>query len=54
VVTPRSGKAVEINSLWYNAFAINARLLETVGRKDKAKKYLMLAEKIMTRFSQVF
>ncbi len=55
VVTPRSGKAVEINALWYNALAIYARLLQTVGRKKKTSKiYQTLAEKVMKRFSQIF
>ena len=54
VVTPRSGKAVEINALWYNAVAIYARLLHTVGRQEEAKTYQTLAKKISKRFVQVF
>ncbi len=54
VVTPRSGKAVEINVLWYNAVAIYARLLHTAGRKEEAKTYQTLAKKIIKRFVQVF
>ena len=54
VVTPRSGKAVEINALWYNAVAIYARLLHTVGRQEEAKTYQTLAKKIIKRFVQVF
>ncbi len=54
VVTPRSGKAVEINALWYNALAIYARLLHTVGRKEEAKTYQTLSKKIIKRFVQVF
>jgi predicted glycogen debranching enzyme len=54
VVTPRSGKAVEINALWYNALAIYVQLLQKVGRLQKAKNYRKLAEKVMTRYTQVF
>ena len=54
VVTPRSGKAVEINALWYNALAIYERLLHTVGRKEEAKTYQTLSKKIIKRFVQVF
>ena len=54
VVTPRSGKAVEINALWYNAVAIYARLLHMVGRQEEAKTYQTLAKKIIKRFVQVF
>ena len=54
VVTPRSGKAVEINALWYNAVAIYARLLHMVGRQEEAKTYQTLAKKIIKRFVQLF
>jgi predicted glycogen debranching enzyme len=54
VVTPRSGKAVEINALWYNALAIYVQLLQKVGRPKKAENYQKLAEKVMTRYAQVF
>jgi predicted glycogen debranching enzyme len=54
VVTPRNGKAVEINALWYNAVAIYAKLLRTVGRKEEAETYQTLSKKIIKRFVQVF
>jgi predicted glycogen debranching enzyme len=54
VVTPRSGKAVEINALWYNAVAIYEQLLQTIGRKKEAETFQTLAEKIIKRFVQVF
>ena len=38
VVTPRNGKAVEINSLWYNALKIMEELTGLMKGKDKAKK----------------
>jgi predicted glycogen debranching enzyme len=54
VVTPRSGKAVEINALWDNALAIYERLLHAVGRKEEAKTYQTRSKKIIKRFVQVF
>src|SRR6266496_1090699 len=36
VVTPRTGKAVEINALWYNALCIYALLLELNSNNDEA------------------
>ena len=36
-VTPRNGKAVEINSLWYNANRIMAELCIKFGHLIKAK-----------------
>jgi predicted glycogen debranching enzyme len=36
VVTPRRGKAVEINALWYNALVHTARWLRAVGRARDA------------------
>jgi predicted glycogen debranching enzyme len=54
VVTPRSGKAVEINALWYNAVAIYKQLLITIGRKEEAELFHALAEKIAKRFVEVF
>ena len=38
VVTPRNGKAVEINSLWYNALKVMEELTGLMKGKDKAKK----------------
>ena len=36
VVTPRRGKAVEINALWYNALCYMAQWLEEDGQTEKA------------------
>ncbi len=54
IVTPRSGKAVEINALWYNALAIYGQLLRLVRRRKKALIYQQLAEKVLKRFVQEF
>ena len=37
VVTPRRGKAVEINALWYNALCLLERWLGEEGREPAAK-----------------
>jgi predicted glycogen debranching enzyme len=54
VVTPRSGKAVEINALWYNAVAIYEHLLRAVRRKKEAATYQTLSKKILKNFVEVF
>src|SRR6185312_126352 len=37
VVTPRTGKPVEVQALWYNAHCIVAQLLAAAGDADGAK-----------------
>jgi predicted glycogen debranching enzyme len=51
VVTPRFGKAVEINALWYNAVMIMADLSSKVKKEDK---YSSLARKIKKSFVTTF
>ncbi len=53
-VTPRNGKAVEINSLWYNSLMIFADLTEKLGKKAHAKKYKDLARKCQRAFNEKF
>jgi len=52
VVTPRHGKAVEINALWYNAVMIMAFILENVG--ENSRELVTLAGKIKENFIKVF
>ena len=52
--TPRNGKAVEINSLWYNALMIMGDLTEKYETKTKAKKYRDLAKKTKLSFNEKF
>jgi predicted glycogen debranching enzyme len=54
VVTPRAGKAVEIQALWYNALRVMADFAKTFGDKKDEKKYLELAEKAKTNFNRIF
>ncbi len=53
-VTPRNGKAVEINSLWYNALKIMEELTKKFGKKLEAKKYKELADKCKKSFVAKF
>jgi predicted glycogen debranching enzyme len=53
-ITPRNGKAVEINSLWYNALMIMADLTSKIGKKANAKKYKDLALKCKSSFNEKF
>lgn len=52
--TPRNGKAVEINSLWYNSLNIMSELTEKIGEKSEAKKYKELAKKCKNSFNKKF
>lgn len=53
-VTPRNGKTVELNSLWYNANKIMAYLEGKFGTKDGAKKYENYANKCKKSFEEKF
>ena len=54
VVTPRQGKAVEINALWYNALRIVAELEKDLGDKQEAADFMLKAGKMKERFFEVF
>jgi len=54
VVTPRTGKAVEIQALWYNALRIMANFAGTFGDEENERKYLELADKARTSFNRIF
>ena len=54
VVTPRHGKAVEINALWYNALNIMAQLQKYFGDEKEAVENEKLAEKVKESFSKKF
>jgi len=53
VVTPRQGKAVEINALWYNALMIFGSLAQHFGFAD-ADDFPARAGKIRLQFQEVF
>lgn len=52
--TPRNGKAVEINSLWYNSLSIMADLTVKFGDENETKKYKDLAKKCKKSFQEKF
>ncbi|AZR74783.1 hypothetical protein BBF96_01830 [Anoxybacter fermentans] len=54
VVTPRQGKAVEINALWYNAVKIVAYFTKLAGEEEKFQEYEELAQKILISFREKF
>ncbi|MFL6515923.1 MAG: amylo-alpha-1,6-glucosidase [Chthoniobacterales bacterium] len=54
VVTPRRGKAVEINALWYNALCLLSDWLREAGDSQGAAKYEEHANQARTSFNQRF
>ncbi|MCK8824858.1 amylo-alpha-1,6-glucosidase [Fuchsiella alkaliacetigena] len=54
VVTPRHGKAVEINALWYNALRVTAKLAAKYGELSVEKEMLSLAEQTAESFKLRF
>lgn len=54
VVTPRSGKAVEIQALWYNALRIYENLLTLNKEETDAAVIAQKAETVKTSFLQQF
>ena len=53
-VTPRNGKTVELNSLWYNANKIMVNLAIKFEKKADRKKYEELADKCKKEFNKRF
>ena len=54
VVTPRSGKPVEIQALWYNALRIMEDLAARFGDEERRKKYSGMASLASLTFNSVF
>src|SRR5262245_21277867 len=54
VVTPRRGKPVEINALWYNALRLLQRWLSEEQLEDQAQKINAAAEKALNSFNRRF
>ena len=54
VVTPRRGKAVEINALWYNALCYMAQWLGEHGQAEKAAEMKKHAAKCRESFQKRF
>ena len=53
-ITPRSGKVVEINSLWYDANMIMSALSKKFGDSEKSKKYKKQADNCKKSFNEKF
>jgi len=54
VVTPRTGKAVEIQALWYNALRVMEGLAERFGDKANQKQYKTMATSARKSFNEQF
>jgi predicted glycogen debranching enzyme len=54
VVTPRRGKAVEINALWYNALSVLARFLHEENDEARAREIASLAARAKASFDARF
>src|SRR3954454_2110947 len=54
VVTPRRGKAVEINALFYNALRLLAGWLEDDGRGEASRTIAAHAERVRVAFNARF
>lgn len=53
-ITPRIGKPVEINALWYNALLIAAAFAKRLGDARKAEHWQSLAERSRRAFNERF
>lgn len=54
VVTPRNGKAIEINALWYNTLKIMESFANLYKEKELAKKYAELSKRCKENFIKKF
>ena len=54
VITPRTGKPVEIQALWYNALCIMADLAERFGDVEDRKRYVAMADLAKLSFNALF
>ncbi len=54
VVTPRRGKAVEINALWYRALRSMHRMAKRIGAREVSEIYEGLADNVRESFTKTF
>ena len=53
-VTPREGKAVEIQALWYNTLCTMQQLANRFGETELEQKYMAMADKTSQSFNEKF
>jgi glycogen debranching enzyme len=53
-VTPRQGKPVEIQALWYNALCVMEELAGKFGDKSNQDRYALMAERARQSFNDSF
>jgi len=54
VVTPRTGKAVEIQALWYNALRVMEHLADKFRNSKARKSYAVMADRAFESFNHLF
>jgi glycogen debranching enzyme len=54
VVTPRRGKTVEINALWFNAMTLLSSWIDAEGGQETADSYRAMAKQAQTSFNEHF
>jgi predicted glycogen debranching enzyme len=54
IVTPRHGKPVEIQALWYNALRVLEELAETFGDEPVRREHASLAQRARRSFNEQF
>ena len=54
VITPRTGKAVEIQALWFNALCVMADFAKKFGDQREVEKYLEMADGAQRSFNEIF
>jgi predicted glycogen debranching enzyme len=54
VVTPRRGKPVEIQALWYNALCIQRDLAQAAGDRSREETATRIAEQAHSNFNRLF
>lgn len=54
IVTPRNGKVVEINAMWYNALKIISKLAVRFGDTEFSEKCEIIADKCKVSFEEKF
>jgi predicted glycogen debranching enzyme len=54
VVTPRQGKPIEIQALWYNALRVMQTLAESYGYSSDHIRYAEMADRLRTAFAPLF